>query len=73
MNETDRLGDTEADIDITADLPFEKSYRRYKMGGMTRANRAKQFAPFAALKSENDTNGDDITIMETGEQMRFDK
>lgn len=59
MNETDRLGDTEVDIDITADFPFEKSYARYKMGGMSRANRAKQFAPFAALKSDNESTAED--------------
>ncbi len=53
MKETDRLGDTEADIDITADFPYEKSYSRYKMGGMSKENRAKQFAPFAALRSDN--------------------
>lgn len=50
MSETNRLGDTEADIDITADFPYEKTYARYKKGGMLRQNRAKQFAPFAALK-----------------------
>ena len=50
LSEMNRLGDTEADIDITKDFPFEKSYERYRRGGMLRSNRAKQFAPFAALK-----------------------
>ena len=59
MSETDRLGDTEVDIDITADFPYEKSYARYKMGGMSKANRAKQFAPFAALKSNGENMGED--------------
>lgn len=64
LNETNRLGDTEADIDVTSNLPFEKSYERYRRGGMLRSNRAKQFAPFAALKSfdeeEKDTEGGNI-------------
>lgn len=62
MSETNRLGDIEDDIDITKDFPYEKSYARYKMGGMTIENRAKQFAPFAALKGfddeVNDSGGD---------------
>lgn len=54
MNEMNRLGDTGDDIDITKDFPFEKSYARYRMGGMTKENRAKQFAPYAALKGFDD-------------------
>ena len=64
MNEMNRLGDTEADIDITADFPFEKSYQRYRKGGMLRQNRAKQFAPFAALKGfdEQEENQEGLNI-----------
>lgn len=61
MSEINRLGDTEADdIDITEGFPYEKSYARYKMGGMSKENRAKQFAPFAALKG-GENNEDDLT------------